>query len=103
MSDRFAAMDKAKADNECGPKNAEEMVFDVCGKCRQKVGLHCSDCKIQITGCLCTEVDRFGNDVAWQNAVERYGEEMARERYRDAGLFVPTVKHPDRLIIPGQN
>lgn len=92
-------MDQAKANDECRSRDAT--VFDYCAKCKQKVGLHCSDCKIQVTGCLCTEVDRFGQDQAWLNAVERYGEEMARQHYRNAGLYVPEVKQIDRLILPG--
>lgn len=82
-------MDASEAHDQCGPKNALEMVFDRCPKCKVKVGLHCAECRIQITGCLCTEVDRFGNDEAWLRAVDRFGEELAKEHYREAGLWVP--------------
>jgi hypothetical protein len=66
-----------------------------------QVILHCTECKIQVSGCLCTEIERFGEDEAWKRSVERYGEDMARERYRKAGLYVPTVEQPKRLILPG--
>lgn len=87
MANRFPSMDVVNANNEC--KTRDGYVFDQCPTCKMRVGLHCSGCKIQITGCLCTEVDRFGQDEAWRKAVERFGEEMARERYRNAGLYVP--------------
>lgn len=94
-------MDMGAANHECRSRDA--LVFDTCGKCKRQVGLHCAECKIQVTGCLCTEIDRFGNDVAWQKACERYGEELARQHYRQAGLYVPTVEQPGRLIVPGEN
>lgn len=87
MPDRFMSMDVTDANAECRTRGDYE--FTNCPKCKLRVGLHCSTCKIQVTGCLCTEYERFGNDVAWQRAVERFGEEMAREKARAAGLWVP--------------
>lgn len=92
---RFPSMDLGAANNEC--RSRDQIVFDRCGKCSGRVGLHCSDCKIQVTGCLCTEVDRFGNDETWRRAVERMGEEFAREQFRRAGLWIPGEK---KLITP---
>ena len=89
MSDRFESMDLAAANTQCKPKPPEEMIFDNCGRCKLRVGLHCEECKIQVTGCLCTEVDRFGKDEAWLRAVDRFGEELARERMKEAGFWVP--------------
>lgn len=97
VADRFTSMDQGAANDECRSRNAQ--VFDQCPSCKQRVALHCSTCKIQVTGCLCTEVDRFGNDEAWKRAVERWGEEMARDQYRSAGLYVPEAP---RLIVPGE-
>lgn len=84
---RFASMDMGQANAEC--LRRDSVVFDTCPVCKTKVGLHCSDCKIQTTGCLCTEIDRFGNDEAWRRACERFGQELAAENYRRAGLYVP--------------
>jgi hypothetical protein len=99
--ERFVAMEQGAAMRECS-SSIESRVLAQCPACSQQVYLHCSTCKIQTTGCLCTEVDRFGNDEAWKRACERFGEEMARERYREAGLYVPTVAQPDRIILPGE-
>lgn len=63
-----------------------------CEVCTMKVILHCYDCMIQITGCLCTEYERFGNDEAWARAVARWGEEAARQRAEAAGLWVPPTR-----------
>jgi hypothetical protein len=41
-----------------------------------KVILHDSECKIQISGCLCSEV-------------ENHGEEHARQRMLDRGIWMP--------------
>lgn len=60
-----------------------------CPACTMKVLLHCLECRVQITGCLCVEYARFGNDVAWQRAVARWGEEAARQRAESAGLWIP--------------
>lgn len=94
---RFNAMTQAEANEEC--RYRAQQVSDKCGRCMMPVILHCASCTIQVTGCLCTEVDRFGQDEAWKRAVERFGEELARERYRAAGLFVPEVK---KLLLPGE-
>lgn len=84
---RFHSLELKAAKVECG-KN-DDFVFDNCPACNQRVMLHCVQCKIQVSGCLCTEYERFGQDEAWRRAVDRMGEEMARERARAAGLWVP--------------
>lgn len=84
---RFPSMDMGAAMKQCGKPHEPEK--EQCHKCKMSVLLHCSDCKIQVTGCLCTEVDRFGNDEAWKRAVDRLGEEAARERMKAAGFWVP--------------
>lgn len=70
-------------------RGREQIRFTDCPRCRMRVGLHCLNCKIQVTGCLCTEYERFGQDAAWQRAVARFGEEAARQRAEMAGLWVP--------------
>ncbi len=87
MGERFIAMDMIEAKNECN--RTDQVTFTNCPKCRYRVGLHCSDCHLQVTGCLCTEIERFGNDEAWLRSVERFGLEFAKERFRMAGLWVP--------------
>lgn len=83
----FPHMDMAQANSECNHR--AHQVFDNCQMCKQRVGLHCAECVIQVTGCLCTEYERFGNDAGWKRAVDMFGEELARERARSAGLWVP--------------
>ena len=87
MADRFVAKEQNVANDEC--RSRDSFQGEKCPQCSISILLHCSDCKIQVTGCLCTEVDRFGEDEAWKRAVERFGDELARERYRAAGLWVP--------------
>jgi hypothetical protein len=57
-----------------------------------RVLVHCYECMIQVTGCLCTEYERFGQDEAWARAVARWGEQAARQRAEAAGLWVPPVR-----------
>lgn len=85
---RFEALPLSEIHQGCS-RRLQDLVFANCGACSLRVGLHCSDCNIQVTGCLCTEYERFGNDEAWKRAVERYGEELAKEKARSAGLWVP--------------
>lgn len=87
MADRFAWKDMAEANAECSARDAVE--FDNCANCKMRVGLHCLTCKIQVTGCLCTEIERFGEDETWRRMVERFGAELARQHYARANLFVP--------------
>ena len=85
--DGFTHMDLRDAQGECGRR--DDFVFDQCGKCGMRVGLHCSDCKIQVTGCFCTEIERFGNDEALKRMIERIGEEEAYVRARKLGIWTP--------------
>lgn len=87
MADRFPWKDMADANAECARRDCVD--FTNCPNCKLRIGLHCLDCKIQVTGCLCTEIDRFGEDETWKRAVERFGAELARQHYARAGLFVP--------------
>lgn len=98
--DRYEAMEMAVANDQCRERDSQQR--RTCPQCQLPIMLHCSTCKIQVTGCLCTEIDRFGQDEAWKRAVEMFGEELARDRYRHAGLYVPSAPTPDKLIVPGQ-
>lgn len=69
-------MDLAKANQECRPFEEDKAVAEKCPGCTMKIVLHCGDCKIQITGCLCTEEDN-------------HGEEIARQRMIDRGIWLP--------------
>ncbi len=97
MPDRFTFKDMREAVQECNTVRQQKGAN--CPTCRQKVILHCTLCKIQVTMCLCTTVEVFGNDEGFKIAVEQYGEEKARDHYRKMGLFVPKNK----LIVPGDN
>lgn len=70
----------------------EQSYTTACPCCTMRVVLHCSDCKVQVTGCLCTEYARFGEDEAWKRAVARWGEDAARKRAEQAGLWVPPAR-----------
>jgi hypothetical protein len=91
---RFDSMPMAKACEEC--PRAPDPVFADCEVCRGRVGLHCSSCKIQVTGCVCVDRDRFNPEQAWEATCARLGEEQAREVYRIAGYTVPG----EGLILP---
>lgn len=83
----FAHMDLAAAQAECG--RPKVIIFDICKKCDQKVGLHCDSCKIQVTGCLCTELERFGENEGIQRIFDKLGEDAARARLAKMGIVVP--------------
>ena len=83
----FDRMDQISADKEC-PSRAQQ-VFDNCGKCTQRVALHCSTCKIQVTGCMCSEIERFGEAEAVKRAFDRLDAEQARESLSKAGIILP--------------
>lgn len=87
-TDRYPSMDIREANNECGVKPHKQKRA-VCPKCAKSIFLHCDDCKIQVTGCICTEVDRFGNSEALERMIERVGEEQAVREMQKAGLWVP--------------
>jgi hypothetical protein len=86
-------MDMAAANESCG---APEPVFDDCPACRGRVGLHCAECKIQVTGCTCTEAARFDPLTAWEATCQRLGEDEARKAYKSAGIPIPG----EGLILP---
>lgn len=80
--------DSHKANRECGVKPGQQLP-STCPRCKRRVILHCAGCEVQISGCICTEVDRFGEDEAWQRATKRWGDKLARERMGEAGFWTP--------------
>lgn len=85
-------MDMAQANKECRFRNMQ--VRNTCGKCDSPIILHCDGCKVQVTGCICTEVDRFGSQAErikeiFDKQAEMFGEEEARRRMQKAGFWVP--------------
>lgn len=97
---RFESADMITANRECGVRPGKQMPAR-CENCNRPVILHCGDCKVQVTGCICTEVDRFGKDEAFLKEVERLKEELgevvakaeARKRMQDAGFWLPGDLH----------
>lgn len=90
--ERWEAMDMAQANSECGTRNG--LKSETCKKCDSRVMLHCPNCSIQVTGCVCTEVDRFGKDAEgiqkiYERMAEREGPEGARARLAALGFHVP--------------
>ena len=88
VDSRFDSGEMAEANQECGDR-PEEQYVERCKKCGMKVVLHCFRCEIQVSGCLCTDVDRFGESAAIQKIIEREGIEQARIKLARAGIWIP--------------
>lgn len=80
MSERpvpYPQMTTEDANKECRPYDPNRAATGRrCPVCTMQVILHCNDCKIQITGCLCTEE-------------RNHGPEIARQRMIDRGIWLP--------------
>lgn len=82
----FRHMDLASASADCGrPYNRNFVKRTQCKVCEMDVILHCSSCEIQITGCLCTAVERMSPDE-----LRQFREQVRRKQARDAGLILPS-------------
>lgn len=69
----------------CGrPYHRSTVKRDICPVCEVSVFLHCADCEIQITGCLCTAIARMTPDD-----LARFKSEVAARRARETGLIIP--------------
>jgi hypothetical protein len=100
MGDPFKHMDMAGANASCGSMaTRESIVFEDCQACKRRVGLHCTTCKIQVTGCICSDRARFDPITAWQSACNAFGEAAARKAYREAGFAIPG----EDLVLPSSN
>ena len=79
MTDRpqaFPQMAMPEANAECRPFVKDRAVNEKCPVCTMQIVLHCADCKIQVSGCLCTEE-------------KNHGPEIARQRMIDRGIWLP--------------
>ena len=84
---RYEWMEMSEAEAQCN--TSRQQTATNCPACKMKVILHCSTCKIQVTACLCSTVDKWGQDEAFRRMVEQFGEEATRAHYRNAGIIVP--------------
>lgn len=62
----------------------EAAVHTQCAVCEMDVYLHCSDCQIQITGCLCVAVGKMSDDE-----LRQFKELIRRKAAKEAGLILP--------------
>lgn len=85
--ERFVSMEIHAADRECGKRR--QLHKRQCPPCKMQVMLHCDQCMIQITGCLCTMVERFGHEEALRQLTQQYGFRQAKKRLKRAGLWTP--------------
>lgn len=92
----FDQMDMRAANEQCDKQ--PDPVFDDCPVCRHRVGLHCMTCKIQVTGCTCTDRTRFDPEEAWESACRTRGEAQARKIYKANGWAIPG----EDIILPPQ-
>lgn len=87
MTDRYPSMDIRDANNECRRRKAT--TFSNCPRCDMRVALHCDECKIQTSGCFCTEEDRFGSSEAIKRIIDQLGFETAKQKLLSKGFWVP--------------
>lgn len=81
----FRHMDIPTADTECGRKwDKKKAVLTTCAVCEMQVYLHCSDCNIQVTGCLCVAVERMSPEE-----LQQFKEQIKRKRAQEAGIVLP--------------
>lgn len=97
MPDRFKWMEMSEAAKECSTQRQQTGAN--CGTCQMRVILHCSTCKIQVTACLCSTIDKWGEDEAFKRMVEQFGEEMTRSHYQRLGIVVPQTP---KILLPGE-
>lgn len=81
------ADDLPDADRECGKRRAVHKV--PCGACKRKVMLHCGECRIQVTGCLCTLIERMGPIEAYKTMARQVGQREAQAMFKSFGYNLP--------------
>jgi hypothetical protein len=86
------ANDVTDADAECGKRRAIHTVR--CGGCKRNVMLHCDQCRIQVTGCLCTLIERMEPIEAYKVLAKQVGQERARRE-------MATFGYPNMPYLPG--
>ena len=80
----FKRMEMADANEICGPWDRNKAVHTKCPSCEMEVFLHCDLCKIQITGCLHSAVERMSTED-----LKRFKAEIEKRRAREAGIVLP--------------
>lgn len=81
----FRRMDTAAAVKECGrPFDKNKVTRTECKVCDMTVILHCSDCEIQITGCLCSAMERMSDEE-----FADFKRQIEEKKAREAGLILP--------------
>lgn len=82
----YPQMPMDKANIQCRPWKQEKAKFVNCPVCGCRVILHCDECRIQVTGCLCV----------WE---EKYGPEIAREKMIEQGFWMPAWGEKPRGLL----
>lgn len=85
------ADDTLDADRECGKRR--QIHSRQCPVCKRTVMLHCSECLLQVTGCLCTMVERMGPVEAYKAVAMQVGQRSAQRQFKAQGY--------DMLWLPG--
>lgn len=81
----FKHADVVKATEACGrPYDKNAIKRAKCAVCEMDVMLHCADCEIQITGCLCTAVERMN-----QADFAQFKHELQLRKAKEAGIILP--------------
>jgi len=83
------ADDVADADRECNGPRA--LTKERCPVCKRPVMLHCSSCKIAVTGCLCTLVNRMEPIEAYKLLAVQLGQTEARKMMASMGYNMPIL------------
>lgn len=81
----FKQTDVVQATETCGrPYDRNAARRTKCPVCDMDVFLHCGDCEIQITGCLCTAVNRMN-----EHDLRQFKIELQKRKAKEAGLILP--------------
>ena len=80
------------ADQECGQRRS--LVRRDCGACTRPVMLHCSRCTIQVTGCLCTLLERKDRHEVYKMLARQVGQNKARDLFAKLGYPMPYLADP---------
>jgi hypothetical protein len=85
---RFECMEMREANARCGPFKSKRATMSECPTCEWKVVLHCSGCKIQISGCFCTAAERMTEDE-----LKQFHQQVMEKKAKNAGLIIPSNLH----------
>lgn len=81
------ANDVSDADRECGKRRHPHTV--ACGACKRSVLIHCDECRIQITACLCTLIERMEPIEAYRTLAQQVGQIEAQRQFKSFGYNLP--------------